>query len=95
MVHTRSSPPSSNADPVESLPASKPRARWSDDDESKLILFLLDHHAQAGDSATFKDSVWRAAAEHLEQTCTIGGPKDLGACKRKWSKVANHSLIAC
>ena len=90
-MHTRSSPPESvNGDTdtaAISASASKLRYDWLATDEAELINFLLDHQAEAGDSATFKLVVWNAAALHLEQFQTKGGPKTANSCSTKWSRV--------
>jgi hypothetical protein len=89
MVHTRSSPPESdNGDPITvDNPGKLPRCEWSVEDETRLIEFLTTSAAKAGDSATFKDTIFRAASEHMEKTRTKGGPKTLDRCRAKWGRV--------
>ena len=55
---------------------------------SNIISFLIEHKAEAGDSATFKSSVWTAAAQHVEWFHTKGGPKTVKACASKWNRVS-------
>ena len=86
-MHTRSSPPQSVSGATPVVSTSKPRADWSENDEKELVSFLLEHKAEAGDSATFKPTVWRAASQHLEQFRVKGGPKTASACSSKWSRV--------
>ncbi|KIM73839.1 hypothetical protein PILCRDRAFT_14909 [Piloderma croceum F 1598] len=64
-------------------------------DEAELINFLLDRQAEAGDSATFKPAVWNAAALHLEQFQTKGGPKTVNSCSTKWTWLKeNYNTIS-
>ena len=62
-------------------------ADWSQEDEKILIAFLLDHKASAGDGGTFKKPTWIAAAAHMAQSHTKGGPKTWESCKGKWDRV--------
>jgi hypothetical protein len=89
MVHTRSSPPESDdGEPIATdNPSKLPRCEWSEEDETRFIEFLVTKQAKAGDSATFKDSIFRAASEHMEETRTKGGPKTFDRCRAKWSRV--------
>jgi hypothetical protein len=86
-MHTRSSPPQSVSGDTTAISAGKPRCDWSEEDETELVNFLLDRQAEAGDSATFKPAVWNAAALHLEQFRTKGGPKTANSCSSKWNRV--------
>ena len=70
-------------DGVTELPPA--RCDWSDQDEIKLIRFLIKRKAETGDSATFKPSIWTAAARHVEQFHTKGGPKTVKSCASKWT----------
>ena len=91
-MHTRSSPPQSkdeNNITIKTVTGSKLRCDWSGKDEIQLINFLIEHKAEAGDSATFKDSIFRAASEHMEKTCTKGGPKTFDRCHTKWGRVCD------
>ena len=77
--------------PDEPAPPSKPKhAQWSDEDVRALLDFLLEHRAQAGDTASFKNSVWQAAAEALGKAPpSKGGPKTANSCQSKWTKVSS------
>ena len=44
----------------------KERAHWTSEDESTLLLFLIDHKAE-GDSGGFKKSTWNAAAINVNK----------------------------
>ena len=65
---------------------------WTSEDKSWLVQFLLDCHAEAGNGANFKSTVWNAAAEELSKHVTKGGPKTAASCKSKWDRVciSNH-----
>jgi hypothetical protein len=70
------------------------RSIWTLDDESRLINFLLDHQAEAGDGANFKTTVWNAAGEELSKHVSKGGPKTAASCKSKWDRVRiNYFLL--
>jgi len=89
-MHIHSSPPQSHhgdTSTISTIFTSRPQCDWSDTDETELINFLVEHKAEAGDSAMFKASVWNAAAQHLEQFRTKGGPKAANSCSAKWSRV--------
>ena len=55
---------------------------------SNIISFLIEYKAEAGDSATFKSSVWSAAAQYVEWFHTKGDPKTVKACASKWNRVS-------
>lgn len=65
------------------------QAHWSDEDLNSFIDFLFTKRATSADGgATFKDTIWTEAAEHVNKTPpTKGGPKTKGSCKSKWGKV--------
>ena len=88
-MHTRSSPShSENGDvTVELETGSKPRCDWSEEDEIKLIDFLIKRRSAAGDSATFKAPIWNTASQLLEKSRVKGGPKTSKACSDKWTRV--------
>ena len=94
MVHTRSSPPESDDGSIPDNPGKDPRCDWSEEDETRFIQFLITQKAKAGDSATFKDPVFRAAAAHMEETRTKGGPKTLERCRAKWNRVCALQILA-
>jgi len=94
-MQTRSSPPQSedgNNITIEPVTGSKPRCDWSEKDEIELINFLIEHKAEAGDSATFKSVVWNAASQLLEKSRVKGGPKTSKACSDKWTRVCRTAL---
>jgi len=89
-MQTRSSPPQSedgNNITIEPVTGSKPRCDWSEKDEIELINFLIEHKAEAGDSATFKPVIWNAASQLLEKSRVKGGSKTSKACSDKWTRV--------
>lgn len=66
------------------------RSIWTPEDEARLVQFLREHHAEGGDGAGFKQSVWNGAAEELSKHITRGGPKTSAACKSKWDRACYH-----
>jgi len=65
----------------------KERAHWTSEDESTLLLFLIDHKAE-GDSGGFKKSTWNAAAIDVNKNISKGGMKTGDACKNKFRAVS-------
>ncbi|KAF8165829.1 hypothetical protein B0H34DRAFT_794169 [Crassisporium funariophilum] len=66
------------------------QASWSDDDINTLIAFLITKSASAGDSITFKGTVWTKAATAVNKILPMkGGGKTAGSCKSKWGKGAD------
>ena len=53
------------------------------EDESTLLLFLIDHKAK-GDSGGFKKSTWNAAAIDINKNISKGGMKTGDAYKNKF-----------
>ena len=90
MVHTCSSLPESDngSHPLDD-PGKHLRCDWSEADETRFIEFLVGQKSRAGNSATFKDSIFKAAAEHMEETRMKGGPKTLETCRAKWARVCS------
>ena len=89
-MQTCSSPPQSedgNNITTKPVTGTKPRYDWSDEDEIKLINFLIEHKAEVGDSAMFKAMVWNAASVLLEKSHVKGGPKTRKSCSDKWTRV--------
>src|SRR5271170_133672 len=68
-----------------------PAATWTDADESALLAFLLDHKAEAGDGANFKQTTWNEAAIKLGERPYKGGAKTANSCKNKWAKVSGNA----
>ncbi|KAF8201924.1 hypothetical protein K438DRAFT_1535690, partial [Mycena galopus ATCC 62051] len=62
-------------------------ANWLFKDESSLIEFLVENIAEAGDNKNFTMKTFRACADHLEPTCTKGGPKTAKSCTQKYSNL--------
>ena len=63
------------------------RALWSTEDETELLLFLIEHLAEAGDGSNFKTSTFKAASLVLDKMRTKGGLKMAKVCKNKWMSV--------
>ena len=66
---------------------------WTPEDETLLVKFLLEHHAEAGDGANFKTALWNAAGEELSRHVTKGGPKTAASCKSKWDRVCTKGFL--
>ena len=68
-------------------------AHWTLEDESALLLFLIDHKAER-DSGGFKKTTWNAAATDLNKNISKGGIKTADACKNKfWAVSLFYSLF--
>jgi len=65
----------------------KERAHWTSEDESALLLFLIDHKAE-GDSGGFKKTTWNAAAADVNKNISKGGIKTGDGCKNKFRAVS-------
>jgi len=63
------------------------RCDWSQQDEADLIDFLIECKGEMAETASFKQSTWTGAAQHLEKSCIKGSPKTSKACSKKWSRV--------
>jgi hypothetical protein len=90
MVQTRSSSSSEGATPsLAKGISSRPHADWKPDEVTELIKYLVDnmHERTSDSSTTFKDVVYRQAAEKITPYLQ-GGPRKTGAmCKTKWTSV--------
>ncbi|KAJ7321924.1 hypothetical protein DFH08DRAFT_969817 [Mycena albidolilacea] len=65
---------------------------WRVQDEMGLIEFLAEHLAEAGDNKNFTPKTFHAAADHLEKTCTEGGPKTFKSCQQKYNSAPIAAL---
>ncbi|KAF8877642.1 hypothetical protein BD779DRAFT_1389539, partial [Infundibulicybe gibba] len=61
-------------------------AHWTQDDETRLIAYLLEHKSEAGDGFSFKNTTWNGASTELNKHITKGGFKTAMSCKNKWGK---------
>ncbi|KAJ7932029.1 hypothetical protein B0H13DRAFT_1526525, partial [Mycena leptocephala] len=59
-------------------------AAWLQPDEKKLIEYLVEHQAAAGDGTDFKAFTFRGAAIHVNSTRTKGGPNSGKSCEQKY-----------
>jgi hypothetical protein len=71
------------------------KAHWSPSEELRFIHFLWDHFPEAGNGGNFKDVTFNAAAVHMEQVRTKGGPKTAAACKGKYTSVCSTFFKLC
>ena len=78
-MHTCSSPPNSNHsnshEASHTNMGAKGNVQWLLVDETALINFLIADKDNASNGLGFKQSVWNAAAEHLQQVTKKGAPK--------------------
>ena len=69
--------------------AAKDRCVWSPDDVTKLVEYVVQHHAKGGDGVNFTRPFWvGAAAEMATCPCPDSAPKTPDACQSKWSRVS-------
>jgi hypothetical protein len=68
--------------------------KWSVDDETAMINYLIDNRSCAGDGANFKDTIWSGVAAALESQRTEGGVKTAKKCKEKWQRVSIKFVAA-
>ena len=73
--------------------ATKGGAQWTTEDESTLLLFLIDHKAE-GVSGAFKTTTWDAAAIEVNKKVSRGGMKTAESCKSKF-KVESPFIARC
>ena len=100
MTQSKQSATNSNAGPEETSKVSKERAIWTADDEEFLATFLLEHKAEAGDGANFKNPTFSALGKELDLHkesdghTKKGGSKNVDVCKSKWSRVRNSLFLS-
>jgi hypothetical protein len=97
MTRSKQSATDSHPEPEENTATgskvAKERAYWSADDEIFFATFLLEHKAEAGDGANFKNKTFADAGKELDARKKKGGSKTVDACKSKWSRVRNSISI--
>jgi Myb/SANT-like DNA-binding domain len=69
------------------------RAVWTQEDETVLLAFLLEHKAEVGDGINFKQAVWTAAASEMAKRPHKGAAKSANSCKNKWAKVRDLTWV--
>ncbi|KAJ6537448.1 hypothetical protein DFH09DRAFT_861195, partial [Mycena vulgaris] len=62
-----------------------PKAHWSDADEDRLLKFLVEQKAAAGDGCNFPMKIFNAAVPLINEHLTRGGPKTAKSCQGKFS----------
>jgi hypothetical protein len=98
MTRSKKSATDSNAEGTSKV--HKERACWTADDEEFMATFLLEHKAEAGDGANFKNTTFAAVGKELDLRKESdgrerkGGPKDDVACKTKWARVRNTIFLS-
>ncbi|KAF8148122.1 hypothetical protein K438DRAFT_1779720 [Mycena galopus ATCC 62051] len=76
-------------------PAVPKNSAWTAADETKLLDFLAQEAAAAGDGANFKAPTYTSAAALLNQSITKGGPKTADSCKSKYQKLKGIYQVVC
>ena len=71
--------------------AATEKAYWNDAEVDALLAFLSDHHAEGGDSGSFKMGTFNAAFQFIAALKTTGSPKAGKMCKTKWISI--HSTL--
>ena len=66
MTRSKQSATDFNAGPEGTSKVSKERAIWTADDDEFLATFLLEHKAEAGDGANFKNPTFSALGKELD-----------------------------
>jgi hypothetical protein len=72
---------------VVSAPKSRSNAQWSEQDETILLQYLIDHKAEGGDGGNFKQPVWQGLVGELAKIPHKGADKNVTSCQNKWKKV--------
>lgn len=81
MCTRRSSAESAASNAEQDSLSSQSRLNWTEAEEVKMIDYLVDYKAEAGDGANFKKSVWNAVSVHM-------GRRWIGdKCRTKWGWV--------
>lgn len=65
-----------------------PAGRWTLQDEDKLVDFLFENRASAGDGGNFKESAFQEISAILTPLVSKGGPKTVRSCQNKWATVS-------
>ncbi|KAJ8519776.1 hypothetical protein ONZ45_g3305 [Pleurotus djamor] len=85
-------PETPNVNPAQ--PSKTVNAYWTREDEFKLLHYLVDHKAEAGDGGSFPMSVFSGASLVLDADVVRGGPKTAMVCKNKWQALRNtYALV--
>jgi hypothetical protein len=99
---TRSKESAADSHAAGTSKVTKERAFWIPDDEEFMAIYLLEHKAEAGDGANFKNTTFAAVGKELDLRKESdgrpaekkGGSKDIEACKSKWSRVRNSVFLS-
>ena len=84
-------PPTISAKAADRAPTEAKHGQWSIQEEGEMINFFLNHKAEAGDGANFKQAIWTQAAAHmsaLHPNVTFGANQ----CSSKWGRVCCYQL---
>lgn len=61
-------------------------AKWTEEETDSLVMYLLEHHLEAGDGS-FKEATFLAAAKNLEPLHVAGKVKVVKSVWNKWNQV--------
>jgi len=90
-MRTCSSPThSEDGNAIVRLETGSKRCDWSQQDETELINFLIEHKGELGEISSFKQSTWNAVAQHLDKVRVKGDPKTAKSCSVKWARVCSR-----
>lgn len=85
---------SASANNAEASNAGSVVARWTIEETSRLIEYLITHRAEGGDGMGFKQATFAGASTHLQgppdgvlkENYVAGTGRDWQSCKNKWTK---------
>jgi hypothetical protein len=64
------------------------KTHWTDREVDELVLYLFNNREKVGDTGTFKDTEYNAAAEAIAEYLQRGPQKTGAMCKGKWNQVS-------
>lgn len=72
----------------------RPATHWEFEEEKALIAFLATRKSEAGDTMSFKNTVFTDATAHINTMFPAqkGAPKSQSSCKSKWAAVSSITL---
>jgi len=87
---SRGLPTMGDMDSQDNASSCKAATHWELEEERELISFLATCKSEAGDTMSFKSSVFSDAAIHLNRMYPAQkrAPKSQSSCKTKWSNVS-------
>ncbi|KAI6095065.1 hypothetical protein F5141DRAFT_1222585 [Pisolithus sp. B1] len=72
-------------------------AKWMEEEEHALVLYLQEHTPVAGDGFNFSKKDFNNACQHLKERFPNqhGGEKTSSTCLSKWTSVHNLGVCLC